>query len=142
MKTKITSIIITIFAVAAGYVISNPLIFQLCGNLYKFNDRVGCLDSSMKSIGSPTLLFSSYLFLVVLVAVFFSENIFVSWLKFATWAVPLSILLIILTPDSNPGAFIEILPFYRDDAARLAGQVFSAISLALLTWKFISTRKK
>jgi len=35
---------------------------------------------------------------------------------------------------------MDFFPFYRDDAARLAGQVFTGVSIILIAWKFIAAR--
>jgi len=140
MKTKIYSIIIAIIVVAIGYITSHPLVFYICSNTYKFNDYVGCLDSSIQNIGFPLLIFSLWALLATVVTAFFSERIFHSWLKFAALAIPLAIIFIALTPVSSY-AFMDLFPFYRDDAARLAGQVFSGVSLVLIIWKWFTSRR-
>ncbi len=141
MKTKkISSIIVTMVAIAIGYVVSNPIIFHICRDTYQFNDYVGCLDSSIKNIGSPLLTFSLWALLIVVVTAFFSEEIFRSWLKLAIWAVPLSFIFVALVPVNSSGAYLDLFPFYRDDAARLAGGVFAAASLILIAWKWFRSR--
>ena len=35
---------------------------------------------------------------------------------------------------------MDFFPFYRDDAARLAGQVFAVASPILITWKYFAIR--
>ena len=140
MKTKIKSIIVAIVVVIAGYVISNPLFFHICGNTYEFNSYTGCLDSSIKNIGSPLLIFSLWLLLCVVTTTLFSEKIFHSWLKFAVWAIPLCFILIAVTPVTS-NSIIDFFPFYRDDAARLAGGIFAAVSLIIIIWKWIVVRR-
>ncbi|MCX6786235.1 MAG: hypothetical protein NTU85_00170 [Candidatus Kaiserbacteria bacterium] len=140
MKNKIKSIVVILIAVMAGYLISHPIVFHICANTYKFNDYTGCLDSSIKSIGFPLLIFSLWVLLATFVAIFFSEKIFRSWLKFVAWAIPLAIIFIAITPVSST-AVMDFFPFYRDDAARLAGEVFSVISLIIIIWKWIVSRK-
>ena len=138
---KINSIVILLITVATGYVINHPLIFRICGNTYQFKDYTGCLDSSIKSIGSPLFIFSLWMLFIAVVTAFFSGNIFNSWLKLTAWAIPLSIIFIALVPVSSPGTYLDLFPFYRDDAARLAGEIFAVASLALITWKFLTTRR-
>lgn len=67
--------------------------------------------------------------------------IFGAWLKFAVWAIPLSILYIWATPV-NSNSFMDLFPFYRDDAARLAGVLFTIASLLLILWKWFSARRR
>ncbi len=37
---------------------------------------------------------------------------------------------------------MDFFPFYRDDAARLAGEVFAAASLILIIWKWFAARRR
>ena len=69
-----------------------------------------------------------------------SENIFKLWIKFATWFVSLSIIFIALIPVSWTGIGLNLFPFYRDDAARLMAEVFTALSLALIIWRYVAAR--
>lgn len=91
---------------------------------------------------NPLFYFAISLLPIFLVLVFVPRSIFKSWLRFTTWAVPITFILIFLTPDSNPGAYTDFFPFYRDDAARLAGGVFTVVSLVLIIWKSVTSRRK
>lgn len=85
----------------------------------------------------PLYNLALFLLPISFVLIFIPRNIFNSWLKFAAWAIPLAIIFIAMTPVVDN----SLLPFSRDDAARLAGGVFSALSLLLIIWKwFISHR--
>jgi len=86
-------------------------------------------------VTNPFFYFTVLLLPVTIVLVFIPQSIFNSLLKLAVWMVPLSIIFIVLTPDSNPGAYMDFFPFYRDDAARLAGGVFAVASLILIIWR-------
>src|SRR3989338_7512308 len=80
---------------------------------------------------SPVFYFAIYFLPIALILAFIPREIFKSWLKLAAWILPLSILYIWVTPVwSN-----SLLPFNRDDAARLAGQVFAVISILIIIWK-------
>ncbi|MFA5745021.1 MAG: hypothetical protein WC887_02300 [Candidatus Paceibacterota bacterium] len=94
------------------------------------------------TITKPLYNFSLYLLPILIILVFIPRHIFNSWLKFVTWSIPLAIIFIAFTPVSFTGLGIDFFPFYRDDAARLAGEVFSGISLILIIWKFIASRHK
>jgi hypothetical protein len=37
---------------------------------------------------------------------------------------------------------MDLFPFYRDDAARLAGEVFAGVSLLLIIWKSLAARRQ
>jgi len=141
MKPKIYTIIATVFATLAGYIISYPLVFGICSTRYEFNGYTGCLDASIKSIGTPLLYLSIWILFATVIAAFSSHKIFNVWLKFLIWTLPLAVLLIVFTPVNNPSAYLDLVPFYRDDAARLAGQVFAAGSLLLILWKWFTARR-
>lgn len=126
--------------IAVGYVISHPLVFNLCSNMYQFNNYPGCSDDSIKSLGLPLFFFALYFLPLAIVLAFVPRNIFNSWLKLALWAIPLSIIFIAVTPV-NSNAFMDFFPFYRDDAARLAAEVFTAISLVLIIWRALRSAR-
>lgn len=92
-------------------------------------------------VTNPLFYFAIFFLPIALVIVFVQREIFKSWLNLAVWAIPFLIIFIALTPDSNPGALMVFYPFYRDDAARLVGEVFSAISLLLICWKYFASRR-
>lgn len=87
-------------------------------------------------VTSPLYFFAIYFLPIALILAFIPRHLFNSWLKFAVWALPLAFIFMALTPvwDSS------LLPFARDDAARLAGGVFAAASLILIIWKYIADR--
>lgn len=78
---------------------------------------------------------------IAIVLAFVPRYIFNSWLKLAAWMVPLSIVFVALVPVSST-AYLDLFPFYRDDAARLAGEVFAAVSLVLIAWKWFTSRRQ
>ena len=91
---------------------------------------------------SPFYFFSLFFLPIAAILVFVSRNIFSSWLKFSAWAIPLSIFYIATTPVNFTGIGMDFFPFYRDDAARLAGGIFAAASLILIIWKSIVGRQQ
>lgn len=90
---------------------------------------------------NPLYNFSLTFLPIALILAFVPRSIFNSWLKFVAWAIPLSIIFTALIPVSSSGAYLDLFPFYRDDAARLAGQAFTAVSLILIAWKYLATRR-
>lgn len=90
---------------------------------------------------SPIYFFSLYFLPAALALIFVPRHIFISWLKFATIALPLAFIYIATTPV-NSNAFIDFYPFYRDDAARVAGGIVTTISLILIFWKYSIAQKQ
>lgn len=137
MKNKITQII--------------PFVLTLLFIGFRYFSN-WCIDSFSSCYGSwinqaalsstkPLYFFSIFFLIVAIILIFVQHSVFSSWLKLAVWAIPLAIILVALTPV-NSNAFMDFFPFYRDDAARLAGEVFSGISLLLIVWKSIALRHK
>lgn len=90
---------------------------------------------------NPLYNFSLFSLPIALILTFVPRSIFNSWLKLAAWAIPLLVLFIAVTPVNFTGLGMDFFPFYRDDAARLAGEVFAGISLVLIIWKSIAARR-
>ena len=90
------------------------------------------------SVTKPLYFFALYSIPLVIILTFIPRHIFNSWLKLAVWALPLVFIFIATTPVSWTGIGMNFFPFYRDDAARLAGQVFVVVSLILIGWKYIA----
>jgi hypothetical protein len=137
MKTKITQFIPAILALLA-------ICFRYFSNW--------CIDSVSSCYGSwisqialditkPLYFFALYLLPLTIILIFVPHHLFKSWLKLALWAIPLSVIFIATTPVNFTGIGMDFFPFYRDDAARLAGEVFSGISLILIAYKYFAFRK-
>jgi len=91
---------------------------------------------------NPFYNFALFVLPIAIILAFTPRNIFNSWLKLAAWMVPLSIIFVALIPINSSGMYLALFPFYRDDAARLAGEVFAVVSLALIIWKWWSARAR
>ncbi len=135
MKTKIIQFIPAVFVLAA-------IVFHYLILWCIFTTRV-CYGTTVSHISltitKPLYFFSLFSLPLILVLVLIPKSVFNAWLKFAVWAIPLSILYIWATPV-NSNSFMDLFPFYRDDAARLAGILFTAASLLLILWKWFSAR--
>lgn len=88
----------------------------------------------------PAFLFSIFLLPLCLILIFVPRYMFNAWLKFVVWALPLSIYYIATTSINFTGIGLDLFPFYRDDAARLAAEIFSVASLIVLTFRFMVLR--
>src|SRR3989344_4285995 len=95
------------------------------------------LDRIFIYLTSPIYFFALYFLPIAIILAFVQREIFKSWLKLIVWIIPLLVLYIWTTPVWNN----SLLPFNRDDAARLAGQVFATLSLVLIVWKYFSARR-
>ncbi|MDE2020906.1 MAG: hypothetical protein KGJ13_11270, partial [Patescibacteria group bacterium] len=108
---------------------------------------VGCLmrtilwDIALPII-NPGYAFFIWALAISVVLVFVSKEIFISWLKFAAWYLPLMFLSIALTPVSYTGIGIDLYPYYRINAAHDAGVAFVVLSLLLIAWKYWRLHRK
>ena len=132
MKTKIVQSIPAVLALAV-------IGFRYFSLWCIFTTRV-CYGTTVSHISltitSPLYLFALFILPITLILVFVPRNVFISWLKLAVWAVPLLLLLISTQP-----VYSGFLSTDRDDAARLAGEVFAGASLILIIWKSIAIRR-
>lgn len=128
------------FAVLAGYVLSNPLVFGICNRVYIFNGKTGCLDSSIRQIGEPLLIFSVTVFLFLVAFLFFRNTTRLSWLHFALWWLPLSVVLIAITPVTNSN-WIPMYSIDRNTVTTLMAALFTVISLGIIGWKQFGSKK-
>lgn len=80
-----------------------------------------------------------FVFLFSLITYKMRDEVSRAWIKFATWWVPLQILLVAITPDSYPGAFIAIID--QQSVAIVLSGLFVIISLALIIWRSLSREK-
>jgi len=133
MKTKIIQFIPAILAL---FFIG----FRYFSNWCIFTNRIcyGTVISHVSlSFTKPLFLFSLFFLPIAIILVFVPQKVFNSWLKLAIWTLPLAFIYIAMTPvwDSS------WIPFVRDDAARLAGVLFSSISFLLILWENYGHRK-
>ena len=113
--------------------------------LYSCADATSCSLRSLVwnltfPVLDPVFIFAQWAIVPSIAVLFFRWSTFRSWLRFVAWAIPLSIIFIALIPVNSSGAYMDLFPFYRDDAARLAGEVFAAASLVLIIWRWWRTR--
>lgn len=130
----------SVLAVLTGYVLSNPLVFGICNRTYIFNGRTGCLDSSIRQVGEPLLMFSVVIFLFLLVCFFLRRTAQLSWLRFAVWWIPLSAILIAITPVTNSN-WMPLYSIERSTVTVLTTSLFAVISLGIIGWKQFGSKK-
>ena len=93
------------------------------------------LDQMIPELTYPLYFFSLFFLPVALILIFTPRHIFISWLKLAALMLPLIFLIIATQPFVS-----SFLSTNRDDAARLAGQIFAGLSVILIVWKYIVAR--
>ena len=64
-----------------------------------------------------------------------------SWLYFAAWWLPLSAVLIALTPTWS-NSWFDLYPLVKEDMALYTASLFTAISLILIVWKQFNLGKR
>lgn len=132
MKTKITQFVPALLILM---IISFRYFSNWCIDSVSF--CYGTLIHQMAlSITKPLYLFSLLFLPISIILMFIPRSVFISWFKFAVWAIPL--LLIFISTQPVVSSFLST---NRDDAARLAGGVFAAASLILIIWKYFAARR-
>ncbi len=96
------------------------------GDLYSLGETLFVL--------SITLLFVSFL------VTFVSHVVFNSWLRFAAWWIPLSIILIVITPETG-NSWMPLYFIGKGTVTVLMASLFTIISLILIAWKTFAVRK-
>lgn len=99
------------------------------------------LDQMIPYVTYPFYFFSLYFLPAAILLIFVSRDIFKSWLRLAVWVFPLAFIYIASTPINWTGIGLDLYPFVRDDAARLAGGVITAASLTLVIWEYVAARR-
>src|SRR3989344_8216460 len=133
MKTKIIQFIPAILSLTA---IGFSNFSQWCSAYGHLCYRT-VLDRMIPDIIYPLYFFVLYFLPIAIILAFVPKNIFNSWLKFTSWAIPFAIIFIAMTPVIDT----SLLPFSRSDAARLAGGLFTVVSLFLIIWKWWRSRR-
>lgn len=131
MLTKKIALIISTL-IGAGFLILEPIkTSTICGK-----GNTSCVDQ----IFSATMIFFvfPFVFFFSLITYFLPDTVFRGWSKFVVWWVPLQMLLVAITPESAPGALVDLLP--QQTVAILLSGLFAIISLIIIVWKYISFR--
>ena len=85
-----------------------------------------------------TLLIFVPIFIFSSINYFMSENIFRAWLKLLIIWLPMTLLLVIVTPEYNQ----SILPIVKSTVAIFSSVIFSFFSLGIIIWKYFSKQSK
>lgn len=93
------------------------------------------------TIADPISNFASSLLVISVFLCFVTDQVFFSWLTFAKWWIPLTILLIVISPTNGSSAFFPAF-FSKELTSMWMGGLFVLISLLLIIIKSLSLRGK
>lgn len=105
-----------------------------------FSWGFGVSYSFYKIFVEPLFFLSGSLFFVAVLFFFTRDQVFSAWLKFAKWWLPLSLMLIILSPTDGSSAFFPAL-FSKELTSMWMSSLFVAISLFIITYKYFTLKK-
>lgn len=134
-------LICSILASVAGFILMNPMLFNICMDTYIFNGQLGCLDDSSDSIGYPLFIFSLFTASVSLFIIFVKEKVFYFWTKFSIFWISLSLLLLAFIDDRGGALGPNLYDISRSTAAFFAGGLFALISFGIIIWTYLKSRK-
>jgi hypothetical protein len=89
----------------------------------------------------PLYIFSEVFVLVALILIFVRNTAFNSWLRFAIWFIPLSIIVIGTTPTSS-NSWMPLYFIGKDTVTLVMAGLFTVISLVVIVWKQFDLGKK
>lgn len=101
-----------------------------CGTYEKLCDSLGNF--------ALFLLIAPPLFLFSLVTYKMRDEVYQAWWRLTRWWIPISMLLVLITPEDN-GAFMQI---NRGFVAFLMSGLFSILSIAIILSAFVASQKK
>jgi hypothetical protein len=136
MKTlKIGTLLVGLLAVVVGYVIAHPLKFGFCAHTYTVGEELRCLDELLPMWGGILILFFIPLFLFSLITYPMRDVVFQRWFRFARWWIPLSMVLILITPNPH-GSWLTINLISKPLTTAVTLALFVLIStiIIVVTW--------
>ncbi len=104
-----------------------------------FGIALDYFDFVSYTIGDPISNLSLSLLVTTLVLLPFRDQIFRAWVKFAFWAFPLSILIVMIQPDGGGGYFPSLVT--KEIVSWWIGILFFLTSLLIIAYKYFTLRK-
>lgn len=123
--------------------IAVSILFGYFGMLCGVNPECGLanfLNDYSFTILKPLWVFSLFSIPAVLLLPIVKKRVFDTWLRFTLVWIILSFMVIGSTATST-NAWFSIVDFVREDAARIMGILFSALSLTLIAWQTYMSKK-
>ena len=113
---------------------------EYCGVYSETCPVSGFFDDIVFSVLEPLFFFSGSIFMVSIFLFFTRDEVFSAWLKFAKRWLPLSILLIVISPTDGSSAFFPAL-FSKELTSMWMSGIFFIISLIIIIYKFLTLKK-
>ena len=134
--TKKTVFLTSLVGTLVAYVLTDPLRFGFCRNIYTFGESVGCLDELVPMFGLVIGLFAVTLLILSAVTYFLKEGVFRAWVRFAYWWIPVSLVFIYLAGGWSGGGFGIPNVLDQESVAIIFSGLFVIISLGivLVSW--------
>lgn len=122
----------TLFVIfAAAVLFQGTCDYKALGVCWRYWDQTGRLIE--------TLLITLPFFLISLIVRFLRDEVFHTWIKFALVWVPLTIFLVLISPEYNP----SLLPINEKGFVSFSfSTLFLLISLIIIAWRYFSTRSR
>ena len=111
--------------------------YKICNTIISSGSQGDC-PFVLTQVGL-TLLPLFTVFIISLITFVMRGEVYEAWFKLARWWVPISMILIFITPEYGEGLFD---PIQKGSVALLTSVLFALISIGIIVWKFFSTRKK
>lgn len=110
---------------------------SLCNFLF----AEGRLGSCPFTLASLEVLLIPFIPLLILSLITFKmrEEVYHAWFRFARWWVPLSIVLIFISPEYSADQMFRI---EKGSVALLTSVIFIIVSVILIVWKYFAMRGK
>ena len=99
------------------------------------------IDQTFLYTINPVYFYAVPLLLVAIILAFVPRTIFNSWLRLAAWFVPLSLIIIFITPVTS-NSWMPIFFVSREEISLYLGIAFSAVSIILVIYKYLSLRRR
>jgi len=114
--------------------LTNSILFSTGGHCHMY--YVGWCNFASKTIEHTVAYTNPFfpLFLLSLITYFMREEVFRSWVRFAAWWIPISMVLIFITPTEN-GSFGFPSLTSPGFTAFILSALFLIISLFFILWK-------
>lgn len=123
-------------------VVGTGIVSVSTGLALYFSESI-CSASNITCIDTLVLLLSPVLpaFIFSLITYFMRDAVHKAWARFSLVFVPVSMLLILITPESGGGGFGPSISFGKGDTAFLASVLFVLISMGIIIVQYIRTRR-
>lgn len=105
--------------------------------LLDYGRKFGISREVYKFVAEPLFNISLSLFIISAITIFLRDQIFYSWLKFAYWWLPVTVLLVLIVPTSDG----SLLPITKEIVSLWMSGLFVFISLVIMIKKTFDLRK-